>query len=949
MDLSKLDFRKRVGKWRGVVAIAATTTIVTIAGSTLGFFQLLEWATIDQFFRVRPAEPKDERIVIVAINESDIKYAGTWPISDRLLAKLLNKIKEQQPRAIGLDLYRDLPLEPGHQELLKVMESTPKLIGIEKVVGTPVAPPPVLSKARQVAASDLVLDADGKVRRALKSVGPQFREGLGVRIALEYLKAEKVELRMVEAKHQKIGLGKATFTPLTGEEGGYIAPGSKGGYQILINYRGSMDSFPTISMADVLEDRIPQGLMRDRAVFIGVVADSLKDIFRTPYSSSLLSAPQLTPGVAIHANIASQILSAAVQGRPLLHVWNQQANWLWITLWSFTGAGGVWALLASNSLKKNNFSTITILYILAGGSCIVSICFLAFLGGWVIPAFSPLLALTISAILTTNHYNHWQLKGANEQLQAANKDLGIANNQLEEYSRNLELKVAERTQELEAAKVAADSANHAKSEFLANMSHELRTPLNGILGYAQILERSQLLSAKELEGIRIIHQCGDHLLTLINDILDLSKIEARKLDLYPTEFNFHNFIIGVAEICRIKAFQKSIDFTPPKISGLPLKIRGDEKRLRQVLINLLGNAIKFTDSGGVSFKVEIIDKNIDLLQDDKIGTTQLKQHSFSPAKIRFSIEDTGIGMTSEQLEKIFLPFEQVGEKSRMATGTGLGLAISQKIVNLMESQLEVASQLGEGSIFWFDVEVPVNFTLLEATSISLSTNKIVGIKGKKPTILVVDDSFEARSIVTSVLSSIGFSITEAANGEEGLNAAKTSEIDLIVSDLNMPIMDGWEMIRHIRSDPQLKQLPVAICSANVFEETQRQSLEAGANDFLPKPIEINVLLEVLRKHLNLEWVREEKSTELGEQKMPIAAHLEDITAQVTLPSPALEKLYDLALKGNIKAIKLICDELEREDASYTPIITELRQLADSFAVKKLQILIEKLVRNNQTS
>ncbi|WP_449420859.1 CHASE2 domain-containing protein [Phormidium nigroviride] len=940
-----LNFRKQVVKWQGVVAIAATTTIVTIAGSTLGLFQLLEWATIDQFFRFRPAEPIDQRIVIVAINESDIKYAGTWPISDRLLAQLLNKIKQQQPRAIGLDLYRDLPLEPGHQELVKLMESTPNLIGIEKVVGNAVAPPPTLKKSNQVAASDLVLDADGKVRRALMSVGPQFREGLGVRIALDYLKPQKVELRMIDAKHQKIGLGKATFTPLTGEEGGYIAPGSKGGYQILVNYRGSIESFLVISMADVLEGKIPEGLMRDRAVFVGVVADSLKDIFRTPYSSSLLSAPQLTPGVAIHANITSQILSAALQGRPLLRVWNQQANWVWIALWSFSGAAGSWTLLASSYLKKNNFSTVTILYILVAGAGLMGISFIAFLCGWVIPVFSPLLALTVSAILTTNHHNYWQLKTANQKLQTANSDLETANNQLEEYSRNLELKVTERTQELEAAKVAADFANHAKSEFLANMSHELRTPLNGILGYAQILERSQALASKELEGIRIIHQCGDHLLTLINDILDLSKIEARKLDLYPTELRFHNFLISVAEICRIKAVQKSIDFSPPKVSELPLKIYADEKRLRQVLINLIGNAIKFTDSGGVSFKVEILSKSECSLEDNNLWTTETENNQFCAAKIRFSIEDTGIGMTSEQLNKIFLPFEQVGDKSRMATGTGLGLAISQRIVNLMGSQLEVVSQFGEGSIFWFDVELPVNFTLPEATSISPSTSKIIGIQGKSPTILVVDDSFEARHIITSVLSSIGFSVIEAADGQAGLKAAKNSNIDLIVADLNMPIMDGWEMLRYIRSDTQLKQVPVVICSANIFEETQRQSFEIGANEFLSKPIEIDLLLEVLRKHLNLEWLWEETSTELVQKTMPTPAKLEELTAKAVLPHTALEKLYDFALKGNIKAIKLICDELEGADKTYAPIIDELRQLADNFAVKKLQILIEKLVDN----
>ena len=223
----------------------------------------------------------------------------------------------------------------------------------------------------------------------------------------------------------------------------------------------------------------------------------------------------------------------------------------------------------------------------------------------------------------------------------------------------------------------------------------------------------------------------------------------------------------------------------------------------------------------------------------------------------------------------------------------------------------------------------------------------MGIQGKKPTILVVDDNLEARSIVTSFLASIGVDIAEAANGQEGLNAAKNSRIDLIVSDLNMPMMDGWEMIRHIRSDPQLKELPVAICSANVFEETQRRSFEVGANEFLAKPIEIDLLLEVLRKHLNLEWIMEENSTELRKQTLPKAAYSKELGATVILPQTTLDQLYDLALKGNIKAIKLMCDELEHQDSTYAPVIAELRELAESFAVNQIQKLIEKMMKSSK--
>ena len=499
---------------------------------------------------------------------------------------------------------------------------------------------------------------------------------------------------------------------------------------------------------------------------------------------------------------------------------------------------------------------------------------------------------------------------------------------LEKTNEELEKRVEERTAQLKAAKEAADTANQAKSEFLANMSHELRTPLNGILGYAQILQRDKTATPKQQDGLSIIRQCGSHLLTLINDVLDISKIEAQKLELYLKAFQFETFLEGVKEICRIKAEQKEIDFTYQPLNRLPSAIYADEKRLRQVLINLLGNAIKFTDQGGVTFKVGVVTDSPEFLHpsnptDTEPQTTNNQQLSIH--KIRFQVEDTGVGMIPEQLEKIFLPFEQVGDNAHKSEGTGLGLAISRKIVEMMGGQIKVESTYGKGSKFWFDLDLREATNWMESASLE-SRQTVVGYQGEKRKILIVDDRWENRSVIVNMLDPIGFEVIEAGNGQEGLETAYECQPDLIITDLAMPVMNGFEMTRRLRESPSFRNTIIIASSASVFSFDRQQSREAGCNDFVPKPVQSEELLNQLQNYLDLEWIYEPNDG-LTIQTQDVSVPM---SKMVVPPATELTALHKAARSGYILDIQEEANRLKQLDPQYVAFADKILELAEAF-------------------
>ncbi|AFZ26500.1 putative transmembrane sensor domain protein [Cylindrospermum stagnale PCC 7417] len=405
------QLKRKLWQWRGIFIAAPSMGAFVLILRLTGLLQMLELAALDQMFLLRFPEAVDSRIVIVEINESDVQTlgkSGQWPLPDGMLAKILENLKQQKPSAIGLDLYRDLPVQPGHQSLVKVFESTPNLIGIQKVAesidSSAVAPPPVLKKRGQVGANDFPLDGDGKVRRSLIYLADKNGENVfSFAFKLAYLYLNERNISVGQTEDYLVKTGDVIFPLFQGNDGGYIRAEDQG-YQVLLNYRSSIQRFQRISVMDVLDNRIPKDLVRGRIVLIGPTSESLKDLFYTPYSSTILTAPKRMAGVTIHANAISQIISATLDNRSLIKTWSKPQEWLWILSWSLIGATLIWQQRYSGSSKKR--SLLPIASIMLSGCCLVSVSYLAFLTGWWIPVVPPLITLIGSALGVTAYVAH---------------------------------------------------------------------------------------------------------------------------------------------------------------------------------------------------------------------------------------------------------------------------------------------------------------------------------------------------------------------------------------------------------------------------------------------------------------------------------------------------------------------------------------------------------------
>ena len=808
------------------------------------FLDSLQFKIYDFFLRTHHQEKKSGIPVIVALDEKTIREFGQWPWPRYRMALLLEKIKRLAPASIGLDimfpepdrtspvvfqkeLLRDLKVKVQVTGLPEDLKDNDQLLARVLNNGSFVlsyaflfhdhSPPPehepchldplksaiikpsggwdpanhllngngvicslkVLSNAvKSSGFINTLLDDDGVVRRTplIVTYADKFYPSLAVANLMRAMDIQNATLRIQADGSILMRLGQR------------VIPLDSSGC-LWIRFGASNATIDRISAADILNDKIPDGQLKDKIVFLGTTATGIGDRHTTPMRNSF-------PGVEIQATVVENILNGHFITRP---AWSRLVGGILVF------CSGL--LLSLTFLLRNPIFSIlgatTLFVILWWGSLWI----FAVRGIFISPLMPLLTVGTLFLLL-----NIRSLMGALSRAKA-----------------------------LRLSKLKADEVSRFKSEFLANMSHEIRTPMNAIIGLSHLALQTDL-TTKQLDYLNKIQHSSNALLGIINDVLDFSKIEAGKLDMASEDFQLEDVLDHLNSLISLKAEEKGLEFRFKIDPRIPNHLMGDPLRLGQVLINLSNNAVKFTDQGKVMVEVRVLEK-----QENRIT-------------LAFSVSDTGIGLTREQCQKLFQPFTQADRgTTRRYGGTGLGLSISKRLVNMMAGDIRVESEPGRGSTFLFTAkfgiqpeESPLPSIMETAEGVTLSIETALErIRGAE--ILLVEDNIINQQVAQELLEQAGFSVSIVSNGQEAVSAVEQNAFDLVLTDIHMPVMDGFQATARIRKNPRFKNLPILAMTAQALAGDREKSLEAGMNDHITKPIDPNKLFSALVK-----WIAPKK-------------------------------------------------------------------------------------------
>ena len=530
---------------------------------------------------------------------------------------------------------------------------------------------------------------------------------------------------------------------------------------------------------------------------------------------------------------------------------------------------------------------------------------------FVILFFTSAVTIVFLGVMVINR--HWRLNKTVLQLQEANQSTQIANESLRE-----EITRRERIdKELVKARDAAEAANHAKSAFLANMSHEIRTPMNAILGFTQLMQRDPDLTQEAREHLNIVNRSGEHLLSLINDVLEMSKIEAGRTSLNPYTFDFFSLLDDLTMMFKVRTDAKDLQFEVNLIGDVPQYIKADGGKLRQILINLLSNAVKFTETGGVAMRVKVNDG-----EDGQL-------------KLIVEVEDTGIGIESEKIHEVFGYFEQAKSRDFTAEGSGLGLSISREFIHMMEGEITVQSQVGVGSVFLFDVCIEIGNP--EDVEEKQAERHVIALEPDQPEyrILVVDDKESNRLLLTKMLTIVGFSVRTGGNGREAIQVFEDWNPHLILMDMTMPVMDGYEATQWIKATPKGRETYIIVVTASVFEEDRKTILNIGADDYIRKPLKDYELYEKIQEALKVQYIYSDEGSADGQAALDMQGLGLTPESLSCLPTTLIDNMKEATLNGYLNQLYDLLDEVEAKDPRLAKAIRSLADRYDYDSLTKL--------------